>query len=93
MARGAYIVSSPLKELVIEVTQKCPMQCIYCSTNAGPDKECELPINTVKRVIVDAAKMGVETIAISGGEPLSSKIRQIIRLRKKAVRMKFDKFE
>ena len=58
-----------LNEITIEITQKCPNRCIYCSSLSGPDKSEGLDYATVCRVINEAKSLGVKRINLSGGEP------------------------
>jgi len=58
-----------LKELTIELTQRCPNRCVYCSTEGGPDATTHLDTATVCRVLTEARELGATTAAISGGEP------------------------
>ena len=59
-----------LYEVTIEVTQRCPNQCIYCSSWSSPDKQEILDFNTICQVVDDAAELGAKLINLSGGEPL-----------------------
>ncbi len=59
-----------LKELKIEVTQKCPLNCLHCSSEANITKTQELSEELIIRLINEAIMMGVEEITFSGGEPL-----------------------
>lgn len=59
-----------LKELKIEVTQKCPLNCLHCSSESNKAKDVELSFKEVSKVVQEAKEMGVKKIAISGGEPL-----------------------
>lgn len=59
-----------LKELKIEVTQKCPLNCIHCSSDAHPAKSTDLDLPLVLRLMADSKELGVEDIVFSGGEPL-----------------------
>lgn len=59
-----------LKELKIEVTYKCELACLHCSSDATPSSTIELDIDSCKKIINDAAQLGVKKIAFSGGEPL-----------------------
>lgn len=61
---------SNLKELKIEVTQKCPLNCLHCSSEANISKNQELTKDIVLRIISEAKQMGVKEITFSGGEPL-----------------------
>lgn len=59
-----------LTELKIEVTQKCPLNCLHCSSEANITKTQELSDELVIRLINEAKIMGVQEITFSGGEPL-----------------------
>jgi radical SAM protein with 4Fe4S-binding SPASM domain len=59
-----------LEELKIEVTYKCPLTCIHCSSDAAPNIILEIEESKCLQIIDDAVKMGVQEIAFSGGEPL-----------------------
>lgn len=61
---------SGLYEVTLEVTQRCPNQCIYCSSWSSPGKDELLEFNTICQVIDDAAELGAKLINLSGGEPL-----------------------
>ena len=61
-----------LKEVKIELTNKCSRNCKHCSSNATSDsnKLRSLDYQDVARIIKEASQMGVETIVFTGGEPL-----------------------
>jgi radical SAM protein with 4Fe4S-binding SPASM domain len=59
-----------LKELKIEVTYKCPLACVHCSSNAGIENTNEMSYNNCRHIVTEAKDMGVSEIAFSGGEPL-----------------------
>lgn len=59
-----------LKELKIEVTYRCPLACVHCSSNAGSESDVTISLQKCSEIIKDAAKLGVKEIAFSGGEPL-----------------------
>ena len=61
---------SDLKELKIEVTYNCPLACVHCSSNADDEVTLSISKSNCFSIITQAAKMGVEKIAFSGGEPL-----------------------
>lgn len=61
---------SKLFEVTIEVTQRCPNECIYCSSWSTPDKCEALDMETICHCVDDAATLGAKQINISGGEPL-----------------------
>lgn len=60
-----------LSELKVEVTQYCPLNCIHCSSLSNPDKSQHLREDKVNEIISDSFKLGVRSIAFSGGEPLT----------------------
>jgi len=58
-----------MKQISVEITQKCPNRCLHCSSLA--DRNCVLKIETdqAKKVIDSAARLHTEILSISGGEP------------------------
>src|SRR5258708_39935377 len=56
--------------LVAELTHRCPLHCPYCSNPAAVASGEELSTAEWRRVISEAARMGVLHIGFSGGEPL-----------------------
>ena len=61
-----------LKEVKIELTNKCSRNCKHCSSSATSNNKNlkELDFNHVSKIISEAKLMGVETIVFTGGEPL-----------------------
>lgn len=61
-----------LKEIKIELTNKCYRNCRHCSSNGIQDEtsSIELSINDVKRIINECHKMDIKKIVFTGGEPL-----------------------
>ncbi len=61
-----------LKEVKIELTNKCSRNCKHCSSNStgSIDNLKVLDFDDVSRVIKEAKLMGVEAIVFTGGEPL-----------------------
>ncbi|MGA2782621.1 MAG: radical SAM protein [Smithella sp.] len=59
-----------LKELKIEVTYRCDLNCIHCSSDARPSNFLEMTRDDCRRILTDAAVMGIQDVAFSGGEPL-----------------------
>lgn len=59
-----------IKELKIEVTHKCTLQCKHCSNDSSPAVERELSLEKCLDIIGDASHLGIKEIAFSGGEPL-----------------------
>lgn len=56
-------------EVTIEITDYCPNNCVYCSTNAGSVRANILGYNEIRDFL--SPKHQVDRINISGGEPLS----------------------
>lgn len=60
-----------LNDLCFEIIQKCPNNCIFCSSCAGIDKENMISIEMFKKTIdYLVSNFGVAELSISGGEPL-----------------------
>jgi PqqA peptide cyclase len=57
--------------LLAEITYRCPLHCPYCSNPTQARNDQELTTNEWKRVIREAAALGVLQIGFSGGEPLA----------------------
>lgn len=58
-----------LNEISIEILQRCPNRCIYCSSHSNPQATHIIPVETIKNVIDDAKSLGCRTVCLSGGEP------------------------
>lgn len=56
-------------DLTIEVTRKCPLNCLICSSEGGPPYDNELTTNQLERIIEEAKDLGTRNICFSGGEP------------------------
>ncbi len=59
-----------LREFKIEVTHRCSLNCIHCSSDATPACDREMTEEDCLRIIREAAEMGATEVAFSGGEPL-----------------------
>lgn len=59
-----------LKGLYIEIISCCNERCVYCYNQKNMSDYVMLSYGKIIEIINDAVKMGVENIAISGGEPL-----------------------
>lgn len=72
-----------LKEVKIELTNKCSRNCKHCSSSATSDSKNikELDFNHVSKIIREAKLMGVETIVFTGGEPLMyDRLSELVKL-------------
>ena len=61
-----------LHELVLELTDECPLSCIHCSSNSGPSRRTKLKSIIATRLVDEARLLGAEKISFSGGEPICS---------------------
>jgi len=59
-----------LKEMKIEVTQKCPLVCAHCSSNATPNATQQMKVTDALHLTSQAINIGIKELDISGGEPL-----------------------
>lgn len=59
-----------LKEIKLEVTHACQLQCVHCSSVADTACIRQMKWDECRRVLKEAAEMGVTEVSISGGEPL-----------------------
>ena len=72
-----------LKEVKIELTNRCSRNCKHCSSSAisGNRNLKELDFNHVSKIIKEAKLMGVETIVFTGGEPLMyDRLSKLVKL-------------
>ena len=60
-----------LKEIKIELTNKCSRNCMHCSSSAtnNINNLKELNFDDVCKIIKEAKQIGVQTIVFTGGEP------------------------
>ena len=58
-----------LCEISIEILQRCPNRCIYCSSHSNPQATHLIPFEIIKNVIDDAKNLGCKIVCLSGGEP------------------------
>ena len=57
-----------LKILQLQITHRCAMQCVYCTVNAGSLHKEYLPLDVVRSLYSQALSLGLERLALSGGE-------------------------
>jgi pyrroloquinoline quinone biosynthesis protein E len=56
--------------LVAELTYRCPLACAYCSNPTAPLTRASLTLADWRRVLDEAAALGVLQVHFTGGEPL-----------------------
>lgn len=60
-----------MDDLTLEITKKCPMSCILCSSDGGEPYPNEFSLSELKDIVDQAKSLGVTQISLSGGEPLT----------------------
>lgn len=72
--------TSPPLGLLAELTHRCPLRCLYCSNPLELERRSdELDTATWKRVLSEAAALGVLQVHLSGGEPTARRdLREIV---------------
>ena len=59
-----------LREFKVEVTHRCNLNCIHCSSDAHPGNTLEMLPDECLRIVQEAADLGALDVAFSGGEPM-----------------------
>jgi len=59
-----------LRELKIEITNQCLLNCVHCSTGAASGLNSFLSQSVIKNLVDQACNLGCREIFFSGGEPL-----------------------
>lgn len=59
-----------LRELKVEVTHRCNLYCIHCSSEGFQFSNISMNKDDCLRILKEAIQMGVQEVAFSGGEPL-----------------------
>ena len=59
-----------LRELKLEVTYRCGLNCIHCSSDAKSSNLTEMTRDDCLSILKQASRMGAQEVAFSGGEPL-----------------------
>ncbi|MBU9889023.1 MAG: radical SAM protein [Candidatus Omnitrophica bacterium] len=66
-----------LRQLTLELTERCNLDCIHCYINLPAGDRCaaaqELSTETIKRILREAAALGCLELCFTGGEPLLRK--------------------
>ena len=63
-----------LRQLDIELTERCNFNCLHCTINRPPDdtdaEASEMSLEKIADILRQAAGLGVLTVRFTGGEPL-----------------------
>lgn len=66
--------SPVLSQLDIELTERCPNNCVHCCINLPQDdleaEKKELSTEEIKRILKEAVSLGCISVRFTGGEPL-----------------------
>ena len=66
------MLAAPPMGLIAELTHRCPLQCAYCSNPLALDPpQGELTTDAWRRVLDEAAALGILQVHFSGGEPMA----------------------
>ncbi len=60
----------PLRELRIELLQKCTLACVHCSAESSPAASRSLNHELVVRILREGKALGLQSVVYTGGEPL-----------------------
>lgn len=60
-----------LREFKVEVTYRCDLNCVHCSSDAHPSNLLEMSREDCLRILEEAVEADAKEVAFSGGEPLS----------------------
>lgn len=66
--------SITLQELVVELTDWCPLQCRHCSSQSGPSCGNRLTPEIIDSLLTEAKEIGIGQVSFGGGEPTASPI-------------------
>jgi len=72
-------VSSPvLKHVDLELTRKCNLGCVHCSSGLQTEGN-ELSLSEEKKILKEAKSLGLKAVGLTGGEPFL-RLRKLTRL-------------
>jgi MoaA/NifB/PqqE/SkfB family radical SAM enzyme len=78
-------LSGARRVVQLHPTRRCNLSCRHCYSESGPAARDELPWRTVRDLVADAAALGYDLLAISGGEPaLYPHLGELLRAAKSA---------
>jgi SynChlorMet cassette radical SAM/SPASM protein ScmF len=62
----------PLTSLYLYLTDHCNLRCLHCwiSPRYSEKKRDGIPLDTLKRTILEAKSLGLQDVKLTGGEPL-----------------------
>ena len=79
-----------LKDLCFEIIERCPNNCLFCSSRSSYDKQNIISFSKFKEVIdYFSSNGGIEELSLSGGEPMLHKdiYKMILYAKQKNIRV------
>lgn len=58
-----------LRELYVELSNNCPLECLHCSSLASPQGDMFIDYHEMQKMLIEAKRLGAEKLILSGGEP------------------------
>ena len=56
--------------LMLHLLGRCNLECLHCYMEGSPRRQEQLPLDCVVRAIGECPELGIETLFLTGGEPL-----------------------
>ncbi|MHC4250967.1 MAG: radical SAM/SPASM domain-containing protein [Planctomycetota bacterium] len=61
-----------LEELVLELTDWCPLACRHCSSGSGPGCRHSLSAAKARELVAEGRRLGARQVSFGGGEPTAA---------------------
>jgi MoaA/NifB/PqqE/SkfB family radical SAM enzyme len=61
---------NPSNVLMLHLLGRCNLECHHCYMEGSPRRQEQLPLESVLRVIGECQTLGIQTLFLTGGEPL-----------------------
>lgn len=58
-----------VSDLRISLTQRCNLKCVFCHMEGQPASRAELRPSEIERIVAAGAKVGIDRVKLTGGEP------------------------
>jgi MoaA/NifB/PqqE/SkfB family radical SAM enzyme/SAM-dependent methyltransferase len=68
--RAALVRPAGLRELWLQVNNACNLSCTHCLVSSGPGGDAGVPSETLVGLLDSAARLGLERLYLTGGEPM-----------------------
>ena len=68
-----------VSDLRISLTQRCNLRCVFCHMEGQPPSRAELTPTEIEAIVVAGARIGIDRVKLTGGEPtLRPDIEEIV---------------